>query len=125
MTQKTINIILLSLLAVAIIIGVIAIFRKPAQPPVQVQPPGTPPQSGLGGALGSILSNILTADFWKNLFGRKEEYPVVDCDPNRPGFEKDGTANPNCGKNYTGCDPNKCDPNRSGWNECGFLDARC
>lgn len=124
--QKTINTILFILLGLAIIIGLIALWPKKedaTQPPINPPPPTT---SGLGGALGGILSGVFAGDWWKKIFGgKKDEYPVVDCDPARPGYEKDGTVNPNCGKDYTGCVQGKCDPKRPGFDECGFLDVNC
>ena|ERR1051326_5574014 len=125
MSQKVINGILIGLLIVAILLGSLALAKanKPMVPPTPQNP--NPPPQGLGNAFGQILSNLFNSDFWKNLFGKKDEYPVVDCDPNRKGYEKDGTPNPNCGKDYTGCTVGKCDPKRPGFDECGFLDVNC
>lgn len=115
-TVKWIIIILLILTLVAVVFFIIREINKPTQ-----QGPGTAP-GGIASILGAYLPQL--SNWVKGLFGGKGP-DVVDCDPNRPGYEKDGTYNVNCGKNYTGCDPDKCDPLRSGWNQCGFPDNRC
>lgn len=110
----------LALIALAIII-VRATKPEPVAPAPQPQGDG-----GLGGALGGILSGL--GGWIGSLFGSGgggNSPSVVDCDPNNIGYDKDGTKNPNCGKDYTGCDYDKCDPNREGWNMCGMPDNRC
>lgn len=110
----------LSLIALAIILYN-ATKPKPVGPPAP-----SPDAGGFGGAIGTIIAGL--GGWLGNLFGSGgsgASVPVVECDPDRIGYNKDGTANPNCGKDYTGCDYEKCDPNRSGWNMCGIPDNRC
>lgn len=139
-SQRTINISLIIALLLGITIAVMAYIRSGKTPPPTPEDPNPKPY-GLGGAFASILAQAggLISNLFTGACDPKREgytkggqykpekcgYVAIDCDPNRVGFEKDGTPNALCGKDYTGCDYNKCDPNRYGWNECGFLDNRC
>lgn len=120
--NKTVKWILISVLIIVLAVVVYYLVKASQQP--STQPPGPPaPPGGPGTDLANILGGLFSGNWWKNLFGGSPK--VVDCDPARPGYEKDGTPNANCGKDYTGCDINKCDLNRPGWNQCGFPDTRC
>lgn len=142
--QRTINIILFSLLGLGLIIGIttlIATFIRAGETPPATPDNPNPQPLGFGGAFASIIAQA--GGFFKGLFGgqcdpnrwgytKDGQYKpdkcgsaTVNCDPNRSGYEINGTPNANCLKDYSGCDYNKCDPNRSGWNECGFPDNRC
>lgn len=114
-------------LAIIVILALIAfgvILYKATEPNTSPSPnPPTSPPQGTGGALSGIISSI--GGWFGSLFSNNNNPPVVDCDPNHIGYDKDGTPNPNCGKDYSGCDPDVCDPNRSGWNMCGMPDNRC
>lgn len=112
------------LIAILVIIFAYLIYKliqnaisSPAPAP---QPPGQQP-----GLVQSIIAGA--ANLIKGWFGTGSsgEPGVVNCDPNHPGYDVDGSANPNCGKDYTNCDSSKCDDSRSGFNQCGFLDLNC
>lgn len=115
MSQKTINIIIIVLISIAIIIGIFAFIQSNKQP--APRPDGTlPPKQGFGAALGTVLSQAIEGDWWKNLVGQKK------CDPNNLGFQIDGVYNPSKCGTPSGLE---CDPNRAGWNKAGFLDVNC
>ena len=120
--NKTVKWILIGALVIALLIG-LYFLAKASEPKLII--PGQAPQPAPGdlntnivGILGSLFTGI------QNLFGGGTP-KVVDCDPDRPGYEKDGTANPNCAKDYTGCKVGVCDPKRSGYDECGFPTINC
>lgn len=97
------------------------LIQNNTQPAPPAPQPGQQPN-----LIQSIISGA--ANLIKGWFGTgssNNEPGVVNCDPNNPGYDVDGSANPNCGKDYTNCDSSKCDPNRSGFNQCGFLDLNC
>lgn len=122
MDKKTVTWIVIAALVIALIIGLYFVVKamEPKLPVISTTTPGTTPAptTGIVDILGTLFEGI------KNLFGPKSP-EVVQCDPSRPGYEKDGTPNPNCGKDYTGCELGKCDPNRSGYDECGFPTINC
>lgn len=127
MSQKTINILLVSGLILLLILGVSSLVKASGTSNLPPAPsPDANPKAGLGDAFGKILGQIFSGNWFKNIFSGKDDLPsVVNCDPNRVGYDMDGTANANCGKDYTGCKVGVCDPNRLGWDECGFPDMNC
>jgi|SRR3990167_10911473 len=119
------------LIIAAVIIGLIIVavlIAMAAKPGTKtITGGGTTQTPGLGGTLGNILGGVFSGNWWSNIFGGggAGNYETVNCDPNRPGYDKDGTPNPNCGKSYAGCTAGKCDPARPGFDECGFLNSNC
>lgn len=109
-----------------IVLAVVIAKATTPQPVVttQQQQSGT----GFSGNLGNIIAGAI-GGFLGNLFGgggKDNDTPAtVQCDPNRAGYELDGTPNANCGKDYTGCVAGKCNPNRYGYDECGFPNVNC
>lgn len=121
MSKKTWTVVLIILAIIALIVIGILIYKATKPVPIVQQEP-IAPQPGLGGLLGGLLSGI---GGWLGGLIKGDKGNVVDCDPNRPGYCKDGGPCPTCGKDYTGCDFDKCDPSRPGYNQCGFPDVNC
>lgn len=125
MSQKTINIIIIILVAIGITIGVFALInsnKQPALPPDGSTPPA---QGGLGGAFGNILNQIFKGDWLKNLFGGKSDYTKNNCDPARDGYNLNGILDPSCGGGSGSCNPFECDPLRPGYTMCGDKGFPC
>lgn len=125
MSQKTINIIIFILVVGAIILGGVSLAKaspKNNLPPGQ-QPPGEGPKGGLGEAFGDILNNVLTGNWWQNIFGNK-------CDSSRPCYRKNGKRDDSCCADtyepyVSTCNPNECDPAKPGYDKCGNFKIGC
>lgn len=114
--NKTVKWILIIILIIILIVAVYFLIKASQPQPVpNYNPPlGGPPQDNGFGAIISTVGGWLSTLWQTN--AQKQ------CDPNRPGFQKDGTYNPDkCGMGVGF----ECDPNKPGYNMQGFPDTNC
>lgn len=122
--QKTINIVLLALLGLALLIGTIALVKGSKTPPITPANPNPQPK-GFGKALGELISGATIGGWLKGLFGGNSNYSKANCDPDREGYNKNGVLDPSCGAGAGACNPFECDPNNLGKNMCGDAGFPC
>lgn len=120
------NIILGVLGITALILSIMALRR--ASQPATIQPDGSTSPKGFGAAFASVISDVTSSQWWKNLLGGKEPpFGLPQCDPNRKGYTIDGVRDTRCEvvtPGDLGC-TGACDPNRPGWDDCGLPDNNC
>lgn len=113
--NKTVKWVLIVILIIILIAAVIFLVRASKPEPTNYVP-GPPPASG-SDPINAIITTVggWLSTLWQTNAGKQ-------CDPNRPGFQKDGVYNPDkCGSGAGF----ECDPNKPGYNMQGFPDTNC
>lgn len=109
MDQKTINRIILVLLAAGIAIALFAAFKKPTVAPPTPGPAPAPGPGNLFDTAVNAITPVLT-----NFFDK--------CDPNKPGYRKSGKRDVKCDSTTIA---KYCDCSRPGYATDGKVDSLC